>query len=199
MIFQFVVLILSVIVHEVAHGLMALKLGDETAKREGRLTMNPISHIDPIGTILLPLIMMIANSPVMLGWAKPVPYNPLALYKDFRYGPLKVALAGPFSNLAIALAFGMIIRFAAPFFTAGMLELMVVIVFINSILFVFNLMPLPPLDGSKVLSIFLPREYAYRFESIGFGGIMFIFLLLMMFPGFIGSLAAGLTKLIAGF
>ena len=196
--FQFAVLIFSVIVHEVSHGLMALKLGDETAKREGRLTMNPIPHLDPIGSFILPLILYISGSPIMLGWAKPVPYNPLALFKDFKYGPLKVALSGPLSNLAIAIVFGFILRFGGGLLPMTMVPLIQIIVLINSLLFVFNMLPIPPLDGSKILTTFLPFEYARRLENMGLMGIMWVFLFLMLFPGFIQGLAIMVADFILG-
>ena len=197
LLFQFAVLMFSVIVHEVSHGLMALKLGDETAKREGRLTLNPIPHIDPIGTILLPLILFLSKSPILLGWAKPVPYNPLALFKDFKYGPLKVALAGPLSNLAIALVFGLILRFI-PIIPYNMAPFIQIIVLINCLLFVFNMLPIPPLDGSKILTTFLPYEYARKLEEMGLMGILWVFLFLLLFPGFIQGMAFSLANLIMG-
>src|SRR3989344_7856754 len=106
---------MSVVIHEVSHGVAAYLQGDKTAKDAGRLTLNPISHLDPFGSVILPILLVLTHSPVVLGWAKPVPYNPNALHKDFRYGPLKVALAGPLSNLALAFVFGLIIRFGFNF------------------------------------------------------------------------------------
>ena len=195
--FQLAVLLFSVIIHEVSHGLMALKLGDDTAKREGRLTLNPISHIDPVGSILVPFISMYFGG-FFIGWAKPVPFNPLALHKDYRYGPLKVAVAGPLSNLALAIAFGLIIRFMGGFLGASMLTLIAAIVYINLVLFIFNMMPIPPLDGSKVLSAFLPPEQARRFEMFGLNGLIFILLFIMIFGSFISSIVGSLFNLITG-
>ena len=195
--FQFAVLIFSVIVHEISHGFMALRLGDETAKNAGRLTLNPVSHIDPIGSILLPLSMYFLHAP-MIGWAKPVPYNPLNLYKDPKYGPLKVALAGPFSNLALAVIFGLFLRFAGLLIPETAAELVALIVLINCVLFVFNLIPIPPFDGSKILTTFLPFEYAIKLERLGFNGLLIILLALSFFPGFVDGLARGLFSIIVG-
>ena len=197
-VFQFVVLIFSVIIHEIAHGFMALKLGDETAKDAGRLTLNPISHVDPIGSIILPLLMFMIGSPILLGWAKPVPYNPLNLHKDPKYGPLKVALAGPLSNLGLAVLFGLFIRFGFGLVPQQTLGLLSIIVLLNCVLFVFNMLPIPPLDGSKVLTTFLPFKYAIRFERMGFNGLIIILLFLTFFPGLIFDLAKGLSTLIVG-
>lgn len=197
-IFQITVLLFSIIIHEISHGFMALKLGDETAKQEGRLTINPLVHLDPIGSVILPLILFITGSPFLIGWAKPVPYNPLNFHKDPKYGALKVALAGPFSNLAIAVIFGIGIRF----FSAGASEetigLLSLIVLLNCVLFVFNMLPLPPLDGSKILTTFLPFKYAVKIERIGLNGIIIVFLFLILFPGLIFGLAEGLFRLIVG-
>lgn len=196
--FQLAVLLFSVIVHEVSHGLMALRLGDETAKILGRLTLNPIKHLDFVGSFLVPFLLVISNSPVVLGWAKPVPYNPNALYKDYKYGPLKVALAGPASNFAVAIIVGFIVRFAAPFLGATVVALLSFVVFLNVLLAVFNLIPVPPLDGSKILTAFLPQEYAYRFERVGLGGILLVLLFLFFFFGVIVNITQFLSGLILG-
>lgn len=157
--FIIAILILSVIIHEVAHGATANYLGDPTAKYAGRLTLNPIKHIDPIGSILVPLFLVIAGSGILFGWAKPVPINPYN-FKDQKYGSAKVAAAGPLSNLFVALFFGLAIRFfpLSPHF----LFIFGVIAYINIILCIFNLLPIPPLDGSHILFTFLP----YSAENI---------------------------------
>lgn len=159
-IFAVAVLVFSVVAHEVSHGYMAQYLGDPTARFAGRLTMNPLKHIDPIGSFLVPLITSLAPGGFMFGWAKPVPYNPYNL-RDQKWGEAKVALAGPLTNLGLALVFAMILRFGGAFFTDAMLSIMHLIVLINIILAVFNLVPIPPLDGSKVFLTALPLRYRY--------------------------------------
>ncbi|MDE2001521.1 MAG: site-2 protease family protein [Patescibacteria group bacterium] len=161
-IFQFIVFIFSVMVHEVSHGLMAYRLGDTTAKDAGRLNLNPLNHIDPLGSVILPLMLFIAGSPVLFGWAKPVPYNPYNL-RNPRKGAALIGLAGPGSNFALALIFGVIIRivsFAAPAAQGSPLVLLLSsVVFINLLLGIFNLVPIPPLDGSKLLFALLSPKY----------------------------------------
>lgn len=157
-ILSIIILIFSVIVHEVSHGYMANRLGDPTARLQGRLTLNPMKHIDPVGSILVPLITSLFG--FTFGWAKPVPYNPYNL-KNKRQGEFLIALAGPASNLLLAFIFGTIIRFVAAGATSvtPFIEICTYIVIINIILAVFNLIPLPPLDGSKILFSILPNQY----------------------------------------
>jgi len=164
MIFIFIILIFlfSIIIHEVSHGAMADYLGDPTAKNEGRLTLNPINHLDPIGSILVPLILIISRVGIIFGWAKPVPVNPFNL-RDKVYGQAKVALAGPLANILVALIFGMALRFLPFLFSARIGENLIIIfsyiVWINLLLAIFNLLPIPPLDGSHILFTFLPRQF----------------------------------------
>lgn len=157
-IFTIVILIFSVILHEVSHGYMADYLGDPTARMSGRLTLNPIPHIDPVGSIIVPLITSLAG--FTFGWAKPVPYNPYNL-KNRRQGEFLIAAAGPASNLLVALIFGTILRFTAASATGATPFITIVsyIVIINIVLAIFNLIPLPPLDGSKILFSVLPDQY----------------------------------------
>ena len=157
-ILSIIILIFSIIVHEVSHGFMADALGDPTARLQGRLTLNPIKHIDPVGSILVPLITMMSG--FTFGWAKPVLYNPYNL-KNKRQGEFLIAAAGPASNILLAVIFGTILRFmaaGAAGFTPAMTVLAYVVI-INIVLAVFNLIPLPPLDGSKLLLAFLPNQY----------------------------------------
>lgn len=148
-----VILIISIILHEVAHGYMADWLGDPTARLAGRLSLNPVKHIDPVGSILVPILTSFAG--FTFGWAKPVPYNPYNIVGNRRRAELLIALAGPASNLVIALIFGTFIRFGFEY------QLFGYIVIINIVLAIFNLIPLPPLDGSKILYYFLPTHYGH--------------------------------------
>jgi Zn-dependent protease len=167
-----VILILSVIIHEVCHGYMADRLGDPTARLQGRLTLNPIKHIDPIGSIVVPLITSMAG--FTFGWAKPVPYNPYNL-KNKRSGEFLIALAGPVSNLAIALIFGFLIRFIQQGTMTPVIEISAYIVLVNIVLAVFNLIPIPPLDGSKLLFSLLPNQYGrLRMQLESFAPILIV-------------------------
>jgi len=162
LIFIILILLCSIVIHEVSHGLMADYLGDPTAKNEGRLTLNPIKHLDPIGSILVPLILIISRVGIVFGWAKPVPINPFNL-RDKVYGQAKVAIAGPLANILIALIFGTALRFLPFLFSArigtNLTIIFSYIVWINLILAIFNLLPIPPLDGSHILFTFLPKQF----------------------------------------
>ena len=180
-IFYIVVLIMSVIIHEVSHGFMAEKFGDKTARLAGRLTLNPIPHLDLFGSIILPVLLIVTHAGFLFGWAKPVPYNPNNL-TNRRWGTLAVASAGILANLFIAIIFGVFIRlgvyfdYANPsfYFICGL------IAFVNLLLAFFNLMPFPPLDGSKILFSFLPARFA-RFEDLLERYSIIIFLLFIFF------------------
>ncbi len=176
-IFSTIVFIFSVIIHEVAHGYVAYLQGDNTAKNAGRLTLNPIPHIDMFGSIILPVLLAIAHSPMIIGWAKPVPFNPYNL-RNQRWGEATVAIAGPLSNIIIAVIFGTIIRLGI---SATLFEPFAYIVLINLVLATFNLIPIPPLDGSKILFAFLPysmQNVRNTLEQYGtFILIFFIFFL----------------------
>ena len=201
LIFQLIVLIFSVMIHEISHGAMALKLGDDTAKRQGRLTLNPLKHIDPIGSVFLPLLMLLVQSPILIGWAKPVPYNPLKL-KNPRQGGGLIAVAGPISNLVIAIVFGVLFRLLEPILNSGELVSSIVlfhiVIFINVLLAVFNLLPIPPLDGAGVLFSLLPRKYLFIQDFLTRYG--FILLIIFIFSGFqlIAPIIYSLYSLIAG-
>ena len=146
------VLMLSVILHEVAHGFMAYSLGDPTAKHAGRLTLNPLPHVDLIGTILVPLILFVLSAGFLFGWAKPVPYNPYNLRG--RYGEALVAAAGPLTNIGLALVAGLLYRlFVFPEF---LMDVLLTAVFVNLFLALLNLLPLPTLDGATIVSSILP-------------------------------------------
>lgn len=155
-IFSILVLILSVVVHEVSHGYAAYLQGDHTAYREGRLTLNPLKHLEWFGSFILPVISHFLGG-FIIGWAKPVPYNPYNL-RNQRWGEAIVAFAGPLSNIIIAFVFGLLIRFGLPtgLFSQSFAGILATIVFINLILATFNLIPIPPLDGSKILFSVIP-------------------------------------------
>lgn len=153
-IFSVLILIMSVVVHEVSHGLAAQALGDPTARLSGRLSLNPLKHIDLLGSVIVPLFLIFTKAGIVFGWAKPVPVNPYNLRG--KYSEAIVAGAGPASNLALALLFGLIIRFFGSALPLSFLSIAATVVLINSMLAVFNLVPIPPLDGSKILFSFLP-------------------------------------------
>lgn len=155
-----VILIFSVVIHEVAHGYAARRNGDQTAEMAGRLTLNPISHIDLLGSVIMPAILIAVSSPILLGWAKPVPVNPNN-FENKKKGMIEVSLAGVLANFALAVVFGLIIRFAPGIFPASAMGAMYMIVLVNIVLGLFNLIPIPPLDGSKVVFALLPARYAY--------------------------------------
>lgn len=186
-----VVLLFSVIVHEVAHGYVALRNGDPTARMLGRITLNPIPHIDPVGTILLPAILLLSHAGILFGWAKPVPVNPRN-YRDYRWGEITVSAAGPLSNLALAVGFALLLRLGL--MNLGFIKLAFFGVSINIFLALFNLIPIPPLDGSHIVAILLPpnllRLYNYL-EPVGF-----ILILALFYTGILGALIMPLYRVI---
>ncbi|HEY4506319.1 MAG TPA: site-2 protease family protein [Candidatus Paceibacterota bacterium] len=171
-IFGIIILIMSVVIHEVSHGLAANSLGDPTARFAGRLTLNPLKHLDPIGSVVVPIFTYLIGG-FIFGWAKPVPYNPYNLGKG-KWGQASVAAAGPVSNFLIAVIFGIILKIVTPLdaIPVAALSLLEAIVIINIVLGVFNLIPIPPLDGSKVLFALLPpsmrnvEEFLTRYQLI---------------------------------
>ncbi len=174
--------LLAITFHEFSHGWIAYKLGDPTAKNEGRLSFNPIVHIDPIGTILIPIILAL-TSPYMFGWAKPVPVNPLNFNnRNYRQGMMWTALAGPVSNLILAIVFALLIRIIYILPTnpnSQVLESLIYLLFygvsINLALCLFNFIPIYPLDGQKILSGLLPEQYVDEFEKFNtFGPFLLI-------------------------
>lgn len=195
-IFQIIVLILSAIAHEYMHGWMAYRLGDDTAKNAGRLTLNPFAHLEWFGSFFLPLVMLISGMPFIFGWAKPVPYNPMKL-RDSKYGDAKVAAAGPLANLIIAVFFGLFLRFL-PFLNIYFSSFLGAIVYINLILMVFNLVPIPPLDGSKVLATFLPANLRERYLGSERTGLIFVILFVMLAGSLITPIVNFLFKVIVG-
>ena len=189
-------LMIAVILHEVAHGWVAYKMGDPTAKLAGRITLNPIPHIDPLGTIILPGLFILINSPILFGWAKPVPINPLN-FKDLRKGTFLVSIAGVVTNIFLAILFGMLYRiitgmiYSADVNIAHSLLIPLAIfcaksVLINLILALFNIIPIPPLDGSRALMSFLSLKYWETFYKMEMYGFLIISILL--FTGILGRI-----------
>lgn len=198
-IFSIIILIFSIVIHEVAHGYMAYKFGDPTALYQGRLTLNPIKHIDPFGSIILPIIMALLPGGVILGWAKPVPINPYN-FKRRRLGEFATAFAGPLSNIIIAIVFIIAIRVA---FSIGGSEIFIqlssLIVLVNSVLAFFNLIPIPPLDGYRILSILLPQDLTEKFEYYAQRfGIFFVLLFVFFLWGPLFILLTKLLSVLAG-
>lgn len=201
-IFLIGVLIFSVVIHEVSHGVVANALGDPTAKNAGRLTLNPIPHIDPVGSVFLPFMLAIlskvAGGGIIFGWAKPVPVNTENL-RNQRYGPSLVSIAGPGANLALALVFGLILRFLPIYqFSESLAFIFSAICFMNILLAIFNLLPLPPLDGSHVLFSFLPQRLdSVRIFLLQYG-FLILLLFILFFSDFLSPLTHGLYRLIVG-
>lgn len=195
-VFSAVVLLFSVIMHEIAHGSMAYYLGDNTAKYSGRLTINPLKHLDLFGSIVLPISLVFFGSPIVVGWAKPVPINPYN-FRDQKWGNLKVSIAGPGINFLIAIIFGLIIRFL-PFSSALYGPFSIIIIY-NLILGIFNLIPIPPLDGSWILFSFLSSKFS-KFKLFLHQYGTFILILLILFSGlnWIFVIARMLYALISG-
>jgi Zn-dependent protease len=185
------VLLFSVIVHEVAHGYVALLNGDPTARMLGRLTLNPIPHIDPVGTILLPLLLYIAHMPIV-GMAKPVPVNPLN-FRNVRWGEFAVSAAGPMSNLILAAAFSVLYRVGIE--NPGLKAMAEIGVSINIFLALFNLIPIPPLDGSHILALLLPRDLARLYTYLQPVG--FILILILFYTGILSAVIMPLYRQIA--
>ena len=199
----YVVLLFSLSFHESAHAWMAWRLGDDTAKNLGRVSLNPIVHIDPIGTLLFPLIQIFTNVP-LLGWAKPTPYNPANFRRDvsMRKGHMLVAAAGPVSNFLLALIFTGILLVIIKLGLVDseqdfLLHLMTLGIELNVLLAVFNLIPIPPLDGSKVASFGLPGDLGERYDRI-VGPYGFMILMLLLISGAFGYVVYPVQQFIVG-
>jgi len=201
LLFLLVVVLFSIILHECAHGLAAERLGDPTARQAGRITLNPIPHLDPIGSILLPGIMLLwslmGGQAILFGWAKPVPINPYNLNNPKR-DMMWIGLAGPVTNFAVALVLALLARLLPISASLGTVILFYGVA-INLLLGFFNLIPIPPLDGSRILTGLLPERYAYAINSIGrFGFIILIILFMSGIFRIIFALVFRLSFLLTG-
>ncbi len=189
-----IILVYSAILHEIAHGYVAERLGDPTARLMGRLTLNPKPHIDPVMSILLPLILILGGSPIIFGAAKPVPVDPFNL-RDGMKDLALVSLAGPGTNLLIAIIFALISHVLYPGASLALIQasgllgaILGMVIYLNLILAIFNFIPIPPLDGSKIFALLLPEKDAATYLSIGNIG-MFVIFFLLLFP--IGGFSLG--------
>ena len=194
--FTIIILIMSVVIHEVSHGSMAYLLGDPTAKNAGRLTLNPLAHLDLMGSLIVPLVAYFTAG-LMFGWAKPVPYNPYNL-KNQKYGDALVAMAGPTSNLLVALVFGLLLRFNLFMIVPNLIGAFQMIVIINLVLAIFNLIPIPPLDGSKIFFSFLPYRYEELKESLERYSIFLLLLVVFFLWKFLFPVISAIFSLITG-
>jgi len=195
LIVSIIILLMSVVIHELSHGYMAEMLGDPTPRLQGRLTLNPLKHIDPIGSIIVPIITSLVG--LTFGWAKPVQWNPYNV-KNRRMGELVISLAGPVSNMLIAIVFGLIVRFWGYMLTDSFTKIALFIVSINIILAVFNFIPIPPLDGSKVLFSILPPKMGKVREAIEqYSIFLFLFMILFLWK-FLEPVIIAIFKLITG-
>lgn len=181
--FSILVLLFSVVIHEVSHGAVALMFGDRTAKDMGRLTLNPIKHLDLFGSIILPTLLVVLNAGIIFGWAKPVPYNPF-YFKNPRLHSALVGLAGPFSNIALAGIFAGGLRMLHAYDLLGLFNgfigaMFLLVILINVVLAVFNLVPIPPLDGSKLLFALISDKYmGVKMFLERYGILLFLFFIL---------------------
>jgi len=191
LIIQLPIFFFSVIIHEYAHGWTAYRFGDDTAKVTGRLTLNPLPHIDPIGTVVLPLFLVLFRSPFIIGWAKPVPVIPYRL-SDPRRDLIKVSASGVLANFSLAIFAALLVRIIITFAVANflfnriILNMLLYCIFINLLLGVFNLVPVPPLDGSKIVSGILPPELSMKYERISPYG--FVIILVLIYTGLLWGL-----------
>ena len=190
-----IILIMSVVVHELSHGYVAELLGDPTPRLKGRLTLNPFKHLELFGSLIVPVITSMAG--FTFGWAKPVQWNPYNV-KNKRWGELLISIAGPLSNIFIALVFGLVVRFAGPSLSISFIQIASYVIAINIVLAVFNLIPLPPLDGSKVLFSLLPAKFLWIRETLERYSI-FLFLILVFFLWrFVQPIIPWIFKVIVG-
>lgn len=199
-VFQIAILIMSVVIHEVSHGYAASFLGDQTARYQGRLTLNPIKHLDFLGSVVVPFIAYFTGG-FIFGWAKPVPYNPYNL-RPGRWSEAIVAFAGPATNILLALIFGMFLRIGvssqAEWASPAFVQITGLVVLINILLAIFNLVPIPPLDGSKLLFTLLPDRLLQMREFFERYGLVLVLFFIFFLWRFVLPLVGWLFYLITG-
>ncbi|MDP3052856.1 MAG: site-2 protease family protein [bacterium] len=199
-IFQLIVLYASMVIHEVSHGLTAYKLGDPTPKLAGRLTFNPLKHIDPFGTVLLPMFLILFHSPFVICYAKPVPFNP-DNFRNVKKGIILTGLAGPLSNISLAVIFSILIRLLGFFgiLSSSLLTFLFIVVFLNLLFAFFNLAPFPPFDGHHIFFSLLPDKF-YGIKNFLTGNYFFLMLIwvFLAFPYLIVPLAYRLSLIFIG-
>lgn len=197
-IFYVAILVMSIVIHEVSHGLVAEYFGDQTARYAGRLTLNPIRHLDFFGSILLPALLVLSHSPFLFGWAKPVPYNPDNL-SNRRLGTVAVAAAGVLANFSIAILFGVIIRFTSSLSSPeGFYFVTSIIIMVNLALALFNLIPIPPLDGSKILLSLLPESFSGIALLLEQYSLILLIIFIIFFSDYLYPVLTFLFSLITG-
>ncbi|MDE2399560.1 MAG: site-2 protease family protein [Patescibacteria group bacterium] len=197
-IFYVAILIMSVVIHEISHGFMAEHFGDKTARNAGRLTLNPLQHLDLFGSIILPAFLILSHAGFLFGWAKPVPYNPDNL-SNRKWGTIAVAGAGVMANFFIAIVFGLILRFGISFTTSpGFYFIVSAIVIVNLALAIFNLVPIPPLDGSRIFLSLLPESIYRSIEIIERYSIILLVIFIVYFSNYLYPILAFLFHLITG-
>jgi len=204
-IFYIVILIVSIVIHEVSHGFMAEYFGDSTARHAGRLTLNPLVHLDLFGSIILPAVLVLSHAPFLFGWAKPVPYNPNNL-SNRKWGTIAVAAAGVLANFGIAIIFGILIHLAPsfgippydPFNPHSFYVITSIIVIINLALGIFNLVPIPPLDGSKILFSFLPESAFSFIITYERYSLILLLVFIVFFADYLYPILASLFHLFTG-
>lgn len=202
LIIQLPIILFSVVLHEISHGWMAERFGDDTARSMGRITFNPIPHIDVMGSIVVPVILYVMHSPFLIGWAKPVPVDPYRLNNP-KKDMLWVALAGPASNMALALLSSAVLWILS--FFSGLPQVIATSIFffayitmsLNILLFVFNLFPVPPLDGSRIVMSVLPDQLAYKYAQLEQYGMIIIIVLLA--TGVFDTVLWPLVRILVGF
>jgi Zn-dependent protease len=187
-IINFGVLVICLTVHEFSHAFVALKMGDPTAERNGRLTLNPLAHLDPIGTLMILF--------VHFGWAKPVPINPNN-FRNYKKGIILTSLAGPISNFLMAILGAFLYRFV-PASKPGLVVFVETFILINLVLGIFNLLPFPPLDGSRLITVFIPPKYDHIANFLERYGFFFLIGILLIFPSFIGKLIYPIANFFIG-